>query len=262
MFETDRLPCYYKNLSMIAKTNKHIKDYGGGGATIVLLHGFISSLEYWSKLVPYLTNDGYRVVAIDLLGFGKAPKPNDIEYTYADHIEHINIALSNLKINKPFILAGHSMGGLIASRFGITFPEKVSSLILLNPPIYKNSDQTRKTLRNSGLVYRTILDSHFRGLIWPILHLASFNNISRHTNKSREGSLKNIIEKTRILEELSSSNIKTMLLVGTNDRKIYQDNLIDVKLSPNVKLHLEKTNHHAARQNTELVSRLINDFLN
>jgi len=249
-------------IPMAIKPKQYVKDFGGTGDVILLLHGFVSSSRYWSKLVPHLTHEGYRVITIDLLGFGNAPKPNDIEYTYDDHIDYINRAISNLNINKPFVLVGHSMGGLIANRYGQTFPYRVSSLILLNPPIYKDSDQTRKSLRDSGVIYKIILDSHYRNLIWHFLHIASFNKIGQHTNKSREGSLKNVIEQSHILNELSSTNIQTMLLVGTKDRKIYQDNLLGISLSSNVKLHLENTTHHAARQNTKLVNKLINEFFN
>jgi pimeloyl-ACP methyl ester carboxylesterase len=53
----------------------YARDYGGSGEFIVLLHGFLGSKSDWRRIAPKLARAGYRVIAIDLLGFGNAPKP-------------------------------------------------------------------------------------------------------------------------------------------------------------------------------------------
>jgi pimeloyl-ACP methyl ester carboxylesterase len=247
---------------MQTKVKRYIKDYSGIGEVIVLLHGFISSSGYWSKLIPYLQNDSYRIITIDLLGFGKAPKPSDINYDYKDQFDHINSALESLNITKPFVIIGHSMGALIADKYSIIYPKKVSSLILLNPPLYESAKEARTVLRKTSRIYRFLLDSRFRKFAWSALHIVSLNNISKHTNISRERSLKNIIEKSTILNDLTHTNTKTMLLVGRKDRKEYQKNLAKTRFSNSVKLYLENTTHHSPRQNTDLVKTLILNFLN
>lgn len=240
---------------------KCVKDFGGSGKTIVLLHGFLLSSSYWSKLVPLLLKDGYRVVTIDLLGFGKATKPKNIKYDYQNHINHINSIINKLGINDPFILVGHSMGGLIASRYSITYPERIVSLVLLNSPICKNAVETKKALRGDGVIGRSVIYSRFRNLIWPIVRILSLNKFGLHTKKSRDGSLSLIIEKTKIIDELSKIEIPTLLLLGSKDRKIYIENIKSSKLSSAVTVSIKNVSHNPARKNIDLTHKLIDNFL-
>ena len=91
-------------------------DFGGDGEVMILLHGFLSSSKYWRNLQPHLSAEGYRVIAIDLLGFGDAPKPKYSDYSYQEHIAYLDAVIKKLRLKQPFILIGHSMGALLATR--------------------------------------------------------------------------------------------------------------------------------------------------
>lgn len=111
----------------------------GSGPTVVLLHGIASSSVTWDAVAPALASN-YRVIALDLLGFGKSPKPERCEYTVEDHAQSILYTLRKLKVRGDFILIGHSMGSIIATHIAAHHPKRVSRLILCALPIYTSSD--------------------------------------------------------------------------------------------------------------------------
>lgn len=237
-------------------------DYGGHGPTVVLLHGFLGSGRYWDRLAPLLAADGFRVVAVDLLGFGAAPKPRDSAYGYKEHVKHVEMMLRRHGIpdDIPLIMAGHSMGALIAKRFALTYPARVSRLVLMHPPLYDGPEQARSTLRRTGRTYRFLLDSRYRNLLWPALRLMAAGKL-RHQRWSREGSLVNVIERAEAFTDLARLNQPALLIVGTSDRPEYQRNLAAHNLPTNVRLELIASGHHSPRRQATQLSRLITGFL-
>lgn len=234
----------------------YIYDFQGEGQTIVLLHGFLGSSKYWSRLQPLLSRAGYRIITIDLLGFGNAPKPTTSDYGYADHIEHIRKAIKSLNIAN-FILAGHSMGALIASRYALTYPKNITSLFLLHPPIYKNREEARAILRSTGRHYQFFLDSKFREIGWFIMRNLPFTKIHQHTRTSREKSLKNIIEMAEIPYDLYKHTLPTILLIGLKDRHQYTKNIKNMVLNKSVKIVLKEVGHHSPFYEPTLVYSIL-----
>lgn len=228
----------------------------------MLLHGFLGSKRYWDKLAPLLVTAGFRVVALDLLGFGAAPKPRDSAYGYDDHVAHVADTLRRQGITDhiPLILAGHSMGALIAKRFALAYPDRVSQLVLMHPPLYDGPEQARSTLRRTGRTYRFLLDSRYRNLLWPAIRLLAAGTL-RHRRWSREGSLANIIERAEAFTDLARLDQPTLLVVGISDRPEYQHNLEARDLPANVQLELITSGHHSPRRQAPQLSQLIIDFL-
>ena len=109
----------------------YYEEYGDGEEAVILLHGFLSSSKMWAdSYVPDLTKR-YKVYAIDVRGHGNSNRVKDgcNLQQMADDIYQFVI----LKDIDECILAGMSMGGAIAIQFAINFPEKIKSLILMNP---------------------------------------------------------------------------------------------------------------------------------
>lgn len=240
-------------------SKNYIRDYGGDGEVVVLLHGFASSSRYWRRLQPLLSTDGYRVITIDLLGFGKAPKPKTVNYSYEIHVQHIYDALEQISVTQPVILVGHSMGALLAARYALIYETSIKSLVLLHPPLYTDTDQVRQTLRATGRFYRILLDSRMRGLAWGLLK--GVGVIGRHNKFSREGSMAGLIERAEIFDDLQAIRTKTLLFVGTKDRAEYMSNLQEQKLPPHVQIVIENVGHNSPRFNTQVVHTYIRDFL-
>ena len=104
----------------------------GAGEPLVLLHGLASSSRYWLNMQPLAQR--YRVLAPDLLGFGRSPKPPRSEYMPADHLAALRPALTR-RSGGPFHLLGHSLGSLLALHYAAAYPEDVQTLTLASLPV-------------------------------------------------------------------------------------------------------------------------------
>ena len=109
-----------------------VKPQKANGKTVLLLHGKNFNGAYWKTTVEALTKEGFRVIVPDQIGFGKSSKPTDYQFTFQQLAQNTKAVLDELKINKIYLL-GHSMGGMVATRFALMYPETVEKLILENP---------------------------------------------------------------------------------------------------------------------------------
>ena len=105
---------------------------GEATGTVVLLHGKNFSGAYWERTAKALRDAGFRVIIPDQIGFGKSSKPTDFQYSFAGLAATTHGLLQELKIERATIL-GHSMGGMLAARFAIMYPQMTEKLVLLNP---------------------------------------------------------------------------------------------------------------------------------
>ncbi|KAG4919681.1 hypothetical protein JHK84_056996 [Glycine max] len=107
------------------------------GEDVVFIHGFISSSLFWSETVfPNLSKSCYRLFAVDLLGFGRSPKPNSSLYTLREHLEMIERSVLEAHKVKSFHIVAHSLGCILALALAVKHPQSVKSLTLLAPPFY------------------------------------------------------------------------------------------------------------------------------
>lgn len=101
------------------------------GRTVVLFHGKNFGGYYWTNVIKALSAKGFRVVVPDQIGFGKSTKAY-IHYSFHQLASWNRDLLKSLNIDKSVIL-GHSMGGMLATRYALMFPEHTEKLLLENP---------------------------------------------------------------------------------------------------------------------------------
>ena len=101
------------------------------GQTVVLLHGKNFNGYYWKEVISFLANNGYRVIVPDQVGWGKSDKPN-IHYSFHLLSANTKKILDTLGI-KEVVIIGHSMGGMLAARFSLLYPQMVKKIIFENP---------------------------------------------------------------------------------------------------------------------------------
>lgn len=102
------------------------------GKVVVLLHGKNFNGAYWQQTAESLAEEGYRVIIPDQIGFGKSDKPEMLQYSFQLLAQNTKAVLDTLGIEKVAIL-GHSMGGMLATRFALMYPEISEKLVLVNP---------------------------------------------------------------------------------------------------------------------------------
>jgi pimeloyl-ACP methyl ester carboxylesterase len=107
-----------------------VLDAGRGDTTLLLLHGYGESLLAWRLLLDRFTRH-YRVVALDLPGFGLSDKP-DTRYDYSAYAQWLGDFLTR-QTRGPVVVVGHSMGGQIAAGLALDHPDRVVAAVLIDP---------------------------------------------------------------------------------------------------------------------------------
>ena len=150
----------------------HYRDEGDlYKPAIILLHGFNGSLFNFERMVPLLSKE-FRLISIDLPGFGLTGAIPSMDYSTQNSILVINELTSYLGMEK-FSIAGNSMGGGIAWRYALENPEKTQSLVLLaSSGIYSSEErlQIEESERESPLVWKLMRSnfvSYFLSLYTP-----------------------------------------------------------------------------------------------
>ena len=114
--DTDRIVTYYED--------------AGQGPPAVLVHGHSADLRLWDLQAPALVEGGYRVVRYDVRGHGRSSAP-PTGYTWENYALDLRDLLDRITVARAHV-AGLSMGGGIALQFALDFPERVSSLVLVD----------------------------------------------------------------------------------------------------------------------------------
>ncbi|RCS22203.1 alpha/beta hydrolase [Phyllobacterium salinisoli] len=102
------------------------------GKTVVLLHGKNFCGATWERSITKLTEAGYRVIAPDQIGFCASTKPEGYQFSFDQLATNTNALLASRGIERAIVL-GHSMGGMLAARYAMNYPEAVEKLVLVNP---------------------------------------------------------------------------------------------------------------------------------
>lgn len=117
--------------------------------TVVFLHGISATSDTWRATLRQFASDSelaqVRLVALDLLGFGKSLRADWLDYDYLDYDNALDRALKHLHIKTPVVLVGHSMGSLIAADYATNFHPSVelAELILVSPPVLMAEELAR-----------------------------------------------------------------------------------------------------------------------
>lgn len=101
----------------------------GSGPPVLLLHGQPTSTYLWRNVIPHLTENN-RVIAVDLIGFGKSGKP-DIGYRVADHAEYLESFIQTLGIDEDLTLVVHDWGSFLGFDYAMQHPEQIRGIAFM-----------------------------------------------------------------------------------------------------------------------------------
>lgn len=114
--------------------------------TVIFLHGISATSTTWNTTLKQFSRDpdlkNVRLVALDLLGFGKSLHADWLKYNQIEYLRALHKTLRKLHPHGHIILVGHSMGALIAADYVVNYERAIdiSKLILVSPPLLMADD--------------------------------------------------------------------------------------------------------------------------
>ncbi|KAK6778823.1 hypothetical protein RDI58_025541 [Solanum bulbocastanum] len=266
----------------------NLEDFKGKKAeNIVFLHGFLSSSTFWTETIfPYLSEDAmqkYRLLAVDLLGFGKSPKPDNCLYTVKDHVEMIESSVIQPFELNSFHIVAHSMGCVVALSLAAKHSHSVRSITLIAPPyVTSTKEDVSLTALNRlaarrlwpPLLFGSSFMSWYEHLgrcvcyiicknhrIWEeILKLLTWNrnlhfmaiDLTRHTHHSAWHTMHNVLcggakFMDKYLETLKIAKVKIKVIQGSRDQVVPMESGNNVKMKvPNAEVQIVDNADHTS----------------
>lgn len=233
----------------------HYADFGGEGAPIVLVHGLGGAHANWMAVGHELARSGrgYRVLAPDLIGFGRTP-PAGRSSGVGAQVELLSTFVKEVA-RGPSVIVGNSMGGLVALVTAASRPDITSRLVLVNAalprPLWAPVDSVVATLftlymtpiagelflssRGAALGPEKVMRSTLRmcgvdpSRVEPTMYEASLALMTERqrfpwSNEAFLTAARSLIRHnarvSRVYEQIRRINAPTMLIQGTADRLV------------------------------------------
>lgn len=211
-----------------------VSPQGQARGAVLLLHGKNFSGAYWERTIKALVAQGYRVVVPDQLGFGKSSKPTNIQYSFHQLAALTRALLAELKIDEVSVI-GHSMGGMVASRFVLMYPELARQLVLVNPigledwkrvaPYRSVDDWTQAELKKDASSIKTYMQNAYFAGQWdeaydPLLTIQEgwAKGPDRELMAKVSALTYDMIFTQPVLYELPDIKAPTLLIIGQRDK--------------------------------------------
>ncbi len=202
--------------------------------TVLLLHGKNFSGAYWGRTMEALVEAGYRVIAPDQIGFGKSSKPVDFQYSFHALARHTEALLEDRNAGSVTVV-GHSMGGMVASRFALMFPDRTDQLVLVNPigledwkrkvPYRTIDERYRQELEKTpegvkNYMQESYFDGEWKEAYDPLVEIQAgwirgpdYETIARVSARTYD-----MIFTQPVLYEFPDLQMPTLLIIGQRDR--------------------------------------------
>ncbi len=231
----------------------YVKAENSNGQTVVLLHGKNFNGAYWETTINALSKNGFDVLVPDQVGFGKSTKPGYFQYTFQQLAENTHHLIESLQIENPVIL-GHSMGGMLATRFALMYPDNTKKLVLVNPigledwklkvPYQSIDDWYKQELgKNYEKIKAYQQESYYAGDWnenydeWARL-LAGWTLNENYSLIAWNAALTyDMIFTQPVVYEFSEIKVPTLLIIGTRDRTALGKNLVSEEVRATMGLY-------------------------
>ena len=227
----------------------HLERWGTQGPAVLLVHGLGASGRYWRLVAERLSGD-LRIIAPDLLGFGRSPWP-DIDYRVEDHLDALDGLLSRPELEDRLpVLVGHSLGAILALAWAARQPDRFAGLALIGLPCYRSPEEARRHVAGlSPLAYATVATPRvgaaicavmcFGRPLWrlvvPLVLRGVPPDVARdgvlHTWRSYSGTLRHCILDVSVAEladRVASSGLPVRLLHGELDQEAPPDTVMEL----------------------------------
>ncbi len=199
-------------------------DLSGSGPAITLIHGVGSYLESWDGVVERLGPD-YQYLRYDLRGHGgsqKVPGP----YALSDFVADLRDLMDHLQIGST-VLAGFSLGGLIAQAFSLAHPERVEKLILISTVAGRTPAERERVARRARTLAEKGAGAHLTEAVERWFTDAFIAEHPEVLEARRQRSLQNdpacyaaayrVLASSDLADRLAEIRVPTLVMTGEND---------------------------------------------
>ena len=241
----------------------------GSGKTLVLIHGLGANAQTWKNQVPVLSRH-YQVLTWDVRGHGQSDKPAG-DYSVKLFASDLTALISALGIGSIFVL-GHSMGGVIALRFALDFPDLCNAIIISSSSAEVNPQATTRWQN----IAATILERGIEAIPSDPTRLFSKGFVERNPEIVAEFMTRRLVNdpscyarsalavsKYNYNEELSGIGCPTLIMVGDQDVTAPPGGSVRMsRLIQGSKLIIFKDCGHISYvEQPEIFNRVVLDFL-
>lgn len=243
----------------------------GEGTPVVLLHGFMESLEIWDEFTDTLSVD-FRVIAIDLPGHGGSDCIGK-EHSMEMMAEEVYNVLEILGIKKA-IFIGHSMGGYVCCAFAEKYPQLMKGLVLMHSHAFPDSEEAKKNrdrLIEAVKKDKTGFIASFIPELFAPANRTQFipeiENLARIAGQTcKDGiiasltGMKNRPDRNKIIAAL---NIPVLYILGKYDSKVPTELILPAvkKTNNSVSIVLDHSGHMGYIEEKEQALEILKDFL-
>ena len=250
-------------------------------ATIVLIHGFGGSTFSWRHNAPFFAGQGYRVVSLDMKGFGLSHKDFSSDYSHLAQAGLLAEVLHRLGVDQAY-LVGHSMGTSVMLHFAHLCPEEVLGLISVDGAvnldkggIFPSALLSFPPFRRIGEVFLTRYVTKER--VGQLLESASYQDIvtteviDGYYNRLIIGeSAQSLLAMTRDMSKntitfaLEDLDFPLLILWGEEDTWVKRTSIEQLAdRMPSAEFHaLPETGHMLMEEEPELFNNMVLTFLN
>ena len=200
----------------------------GSGPVVVLIHGFLESLEIWTEFTEILSEE-FTVVSVDLPGHGRSGIMGET-HTITMMADVVLSVCNYLSIDS-FLICGHSMGGYVALDLASRYPLKVSGIVLFHSHAAPD-DETARTnrdrtinivkLNHSGFIHEFIPDLFAeanREILAPAIEIMR-NRAAATSTKAVVAALEGMKMREGSIEFLTQTNIPIYFVMGKDDSRM------------------------------------------
>ena len=212
----------------------------GLGNVVVLLHGFLESLEIWESFSEMLSKH-FNVISIDLPGHGESGSLGEV-HSMDLMAETVKAVLDHLKIEKS-VVAGHSMGGYVAVHFASTYPERVKGFGFFHshadadtPEAKNNRNRTIDILNKN---YITWVNQFIPDLFAAcnkdkyITEIKQLQQIAGKMNASQIiAAQKGMRDRESKLDFLAQTDLPVFFIIGKDDSKLVVSKVMEQIVLP------------------------------
>jgi pimeloyl-ACP methyl ester carboxylesterase len=215
------------------QTNYHDYGTGGTGDPVLMLHGSgpgVSAWANWRLNMAALAEQGHRVLAPDLVGFGYTERPHDVYYSLDTWRDHVWAFLDAMDLPRVAIV-GNSLGGRIALAMAGQHPERVAKMVLMGAPgvgmtiteglralrAYQPSEENMRTMLldcfavDPSIITDDLVRTRYEASVAP----GAFEAYTAMFSDQHAGSQLGITE-----EQAGAIDTRTLLLHGRQDKVV------------------------------------------